>query len=275
MKVYTYCNYKGSLKGYQFAKFDLNDSKDEVSSFDLNQTSAMVPPVVTEWFWDRSGWKIVLIADSGRGTENFLLIRGIEKAREFQRERASGRQAEIEAGNQYRKKPKSDETPVPDSEFYINLGFQGKMNELRQLAVSLINELRQDGGVRLLNILEPVLSKVGLTYYSINLPKLRVVLSEIQCKKIAPAIPQAAAPKLRIPFLRKKRPRPYIRLDSPRGIRREDRQRQINALIHTLMDTQTFSECLPFYVSNGITEPEGMTPNLAVDLDYLFSVAKG
>ena len=185
MKVYTYCNYKGSLKGYQFAAFDWGDSCDEVKSLDAGQTKEDIPQEVVDWFWSRSGWK--LVQTKGAAENGLLLIQGLEKARYFQREQVRERQEEMDLAAEIRGEEKAETIPLPkDSAFYINLCFEGQIDKLQQLAAAFVNELRTDGGAHLLDMLEKAFSEFELTNYVVDLSEFRKAITGMCPAKPSP-----------------------------------------------------------------------------------------
>lgn len=271
MKVYTYCNYRGSLGGYQFAVFDWDGPDSVVKSIDMSQVQDTIPGGIVDWFWSCSGWKLVLQTGEPR-SEGLLLVRGIEKAVNFRRKQIQDRQEDQKHGAEFVGGTKPDQLSLPeDARFYINLCFEGAMKKLRPLAASFLGELRRDGGVHLLELLLPALDSVELTHYSVGTSRFKEAIARLQPAAV-PDIP-VEPPRKRLPsvLFRKAPPGPVMQLDRTDGTSKSERQQKLDRLTGRLLRSENFSDTLLLYVADGEPVPRGMTAHLVVELDYILS----
>lgn len=123
MLVYTYCSYKGSLKGYQYSFFDTSKNKDTcqlVKSMENMDNHIENMDIIRKWFENRHGWKLVLKKNNVPG-EGILLVSRLEE----------------ETGIYY----KENEEIVPEQRFFINIAFAGRLETLMLIAAHYIHDL--------------------------------------------------------------------------------------------------------------------------------------
>ena len=123
MLVYTYCSYKGSLRGYQYSFFDTSKNKDTCQSAESmenvdNHIENM--DIIRKWFENRHGWKLVLKKNNMPG-EGILLVSRLEE----------------ETGIYY----KENEESVSEQRFFINIAFAGRLETLMLIAAHYIHDL--------------------------------------------------------------------------------------------------------------------------------------
>lgn len=178
MEGYFYCSYKGSVNGYQYAKFREGDKV--IRSFSISEAKG-INPRVREWFENRTGWKIILMRNFDEGIflwKKLEEARNIEKRRELEKIEESKIAAEMD-----RRKEKYESVNLNtfDSDFYINLALNSSIDELCSVTAGILRELEKDGGERILNKIEKVLEKSeDRKYYKVNVEGFKAIINEVK-----------------------------------------------------------------------------------------------
>ena len=287
MRIYTYCSYKGSPSGYQFALFDLDSAEEQVLSLPAREPSALLPEAVREWFLNRSGWKMALCKSGRSDGGGYLLLRSLEDARELLKKAEQDRVEEIRAANAFRRsgaqEPEAARRPDQlESDFFLSAALEGPLGELRHLAAGLLDAFQTDGGLALLSGFEEALSK-RITQkehsYAVSPEKLRGLVRKYRLPPEPPAPPQNQG-RVRLParlsrLRRSVRPQMVLPPAGGQVGSRWERREQLRVLTGTLLRTERFSEELLLYVSDGSSPDAYGTANLTVSMEYLLSVLSG
>lgn len=126
MLVYTYCSYKGSLKGYQYSFFDTSERENiqnpVISMEDIDKQIENAD-IVKKWFQNESGWKLVL-KKTNETDKGILLLSKI------------GEETEV-----FRKENNISLKNMPEQIFFINIAFAGSIKKLVLIAAHYVNDL--------------------------------------------------------------------------------------------------------------------------------------
>lgn len=168
MQIFTYCSYKNSRNGFQYAKFRSNVGhiiKSEIKTPKGNISSEFREFV--NWCENITDWQLVV--ERVPHAEKYLVMVGqLEKSR------------------------KLNETGKKDSDFYMTLGFSGSFEEIKPIAIYLLKAYNEDGFRSLFDKLENTISKSddAMTYkidakkFNKIFPKVRTVSTGKDVKKL-------------------------------------------------------------------------------------------
>ena len=244
MLVYTYCSYKGSLKGYQYSFFDASKNKDTCQPVSMENVDNHIEnmDIIRKWFENRHGWKLVLKKNNVPG-EGILLVSRLEE----------------ETGIYYKENDKS----VPEQEFFINVAFAGHLKTLTLIAAHYINDLMYGKPYSSVwtGHMEKFLEKTqDKEKYQLNPAEWNSLLNEIkewkekECNKM----PLRQDNKL-IP----------VRLKRLPGERcRERRENVKNKIINRLLQYPKYKEEYILFIGNGRHFEEMSNANRSFDISY-------
>jgi len=269
MKIYSHANYKGSLRGFQFADISLKGSTE---SFLLTDMPLSFPGIVRYWCEQKAGWKLILqkIDD----TTGILLFGRMERARELDLKQAI-RQAELSESIRKYNVEIVTETPEQDlfrleSNFYITLAFIGKITNLRKMACGFLKALLTDGGREIFNDVEKAFSKsADQTRYYVNGKLLYDMANRLIKQSYPMAVPKGNTltgilNQLRGHF----QPVPHIVIRQRENASRAEAREKIKHCIEILHSGQEFSESVFLLVTeNQILHPDRV--NIYIDLSFL------
>lgn len=254
MDIYTYCSYRGSYCGFQFASFNSKD-RGEALSFPLPELKqhAAIPNEYLDWCQNKSDWHILLERlPDGR---YLLVAKSLEESRYIEMKE--------------NKRKGSNEPQFLDSDYYITLGFCGTAKELLPYAYRLVIEFN-DGFRKLFNKLEKTISKTAdARRYLISVPSLLEVFSDTNVKEVF----SNTKPAKNIFGIFQRYPQPYFLLSSEEAKNQKipisERRKEVERCAAQLSDMESFSENILLLIAyNHFNINQKI--NIRIDHEYLW-----
>lgn len=258
MQVYTYCSCRSSHYGYQYSSFS-SDSKGIVKSMLSGEMSEhnVISREFIEWCENKSGWQLVLVKNQYK--DKYLIMAGqLEKSRELEKNKRKSRG-----------ETNFNENSL-DSDFYMTLGFCGTAEEIKQIAVFLLNQYK-DGFCDLFNTLEKTIKKAeDATRYEIDTSIFNPIFRGL-------SVPLHSSANSKNSILRnvvhRKKPYPDIRLsvDSAKTKRETLRVRKshVEKCVELLSNIERFSEHILLLIAYNYFNA-GDRANIHIDYEYLW-----
>lgn len=180
MKVYTYCSFKASSAGYQYALVDLNKCDNRSGKQECSLE------FVKKWFENRDDWRLVLKRKKNDPEKACLLIASLESAiAEMNRKRRKERE-EIEEANRFRANKKSldsSDLQMMDPDLYVNIALVGNLDELYAITIGVLSEFQNDAGNGLYEQLSAcIINEKNMNYYSVDGSRLSSMLGSLSQK---------------------------------------------------------------------------------------------
>lgn len=254
MDIYTYCSYRGSYCGFQFASFNSKELG-KVLSFPLNELKqhTEIPREYLDWCQKKSDWQILLERISDR--RYLLVAKSLEKSRQIEMNE--------------RRRHGNNEPLFIDSDYYITLGFCGTAKEILPYAYRLIIEFN-DGFRKLFNELEKTISKTaGACRYSISVPDLLKVFSNTNIKEVI----SNTKPAKNVFGIFHRHPQPYILLSSEeaktKNIYLSERRKEVERCAAQLSNMESFSENILLLIAYNYFSINQKI-NIRIDHEYLW-----
>lgn len=282
MQVYTYCSYKGNYSGFQYAFFD-TENKNGIRKVESVKSTDDFPDdfrQIKSMMELKSGWKLIL--KKYPEDKGILFISKVEEEADAEKRKILEELEEEKLRNQFRGQ-QGDVNNISleknETEFFINLAFIGSMDFIQKMAAHYILDVisneakkREDNNSwlkRMENILEKSQDKG--TYF-LDIKEYREWLKEIQnwAKDYDNKIYNEPT-KLKIKFLKKFYPYPYVRLENTdRTKSRKSRIRDVEEqVIKPLLSKINFSQEYEVIMTNGGTLSEVDDANIVFDMEYL------
>lgn len=290
MKVYTYCSYKGSYNGYQYAFWDSSQTngKVEISSVLSCEGTEGWPrefSYIKSMMEHNDGWKIILKKQSS--SEGILLIYQIEKAADAIKLEWKDRYETARAKEHFTGKAEDRERiqlNEMEPQFFMNIGLSGKWESLKAFAVYYILDLidGKSQGTRLMNHMNCILKKSpDRERYLVNFEEWRCLEQVVkeQIKTIVEDKSEVEYVKnghkglkdFLIYKINSERINPYVRLrkgDEQIGIR-ERRKKVRQMVVDKLLRKTDFSQEYVLVVTDGGEPKEAKDSNMVFDMDYI------
>lgn len=278
MEIYTYCSYKDSLSGYQYAKGSLEYMEPIESEIYTKNSKNSIPQYIREWFEVKYGWKLVL-QQIGEENKGILLLGRLEQAVEIQKAQLLNKNEQIDAANRFRnnssKEPKDDTNPDSNLEFFINIVFEGTVQELKKIAIFVLYSITEDGGVKILKEFESVFKKSeSRKTYSVD-PKLIRKYVDIAKKEVDEKAKKSDGDKKQKRenlFRFKKKTELNEVLEGKPSYK--ERKRRINEIMKLLFTTEHFSRNVILLVTEQTDMIDGKDIHILIDTSYLIGELK-
>lgn len=259
MDIFTYCSYRSSRYGYQYATFSSKSNGTISSIISSEMKKNIILNEFVDWCENKSNWQLVLKRIAN--TKKYLIMVGkLEESRELKKI------LEYKKGN--------DDNF--DSDYYMTLGFYGNISEIKPLAFYLLNEYT-DGFRSLFDRLESTISKsCDAARYEIDSTKFNKIFNNIQI----PPIPVLSNQKKSIfnCLIHKLKTDPCVRLSVKSAQENSEnlkiRKQKVKESSKLLFKMEDFSENILILVAcDFFTINEKI--NIHIDYEYLWYFDKG
>ncbi|MEE5993314.1 MAG: hypothetical protein V3G42_08740 [Oscillospiraceae bacterium] len=260
MKVYTYCSYRSSRYGYQYAMF-LANSVDTIRSMLASESAGRIPEEFMQWCENRSNWQLVL--EKTAKNKYWLMAGQLEKSRRLERKRKLQQE-----------KGFFDENST-DSPFYMTIGFYGTAEEIQPIAANFLIAYQKDGFQALFNQLEKTIQKTkDAEHYLIQAKQFNQLFKGLRLP--SNAIRRESDEDIFKNALKvfKRVPQPFQRLSITQAkeqkITLSERKRQTLNCVRLLSEMENFSESILLLIAYEDFSIDEKV-NIHIDYEYLYS----
>lgn len=262
MKVYTYCSFEASSKGYQYTVVDKkkNDNRPEKGSIPDDDEGKEIK----EWM-EKLGWKLVLKRKEKFQEEAYLFLASLESVIED----INKRRRDDKVGKDLAKKYDPEKNSVLELEkveVYVNIALCGSLYDLYSIAIGCMLELHENEGKEIYKELRNCIkSTESMDSYMVDGGALFGVLKALRVRGEG-CIPKERKHK-KLAILKKIENKisihPYIRRKG------KDTEREINTIINGLPRPDEFSlDNMICIVEDGNLEDYGIF-NVAMDYNFV------
>lgn len=175
MEVYTYCTYKGSARGYQYAHIKETDVENK-----SKDSALKTEPFFKEWFENKNGWKMVLKRNAKAAKKGYLLIAALEDVIDIENRQRIDRYAEKVQANKFKdKKETVRQEELRQTQTYINIAIVGELDKIFEIAAGMLIAFQNDGGKQVYEKIEECISHPDVNGYLVDGKKMFSILEEL------------------------------------------------------------------------------------------------
>lgn len=265
MRVYTYCSFEASAKGYQYA--EVYRKKPDNSSRKRSLLNTDERNEIKKWMENQSGWKLVLKRKGRHSEEAYLFLAALESVIRDINMKRIGDSEDVEGGNRHSSKEKKVVLKLEKVQLYANIAMSGKLNELYPIAIGCLLEFHKDAGKDIYKKLkESIRSEEGKESYIVDGVAFFSILSLLSRKGKSFIGKNMNKGDKKIGILKKlynNRINPYFRITQPYV------GKSIDSIIKELPRPQEFSLNNMIYIAEDDALEKYGVFNVAMDYNFV------